>query len=321
MGGKKSSVLVVPVNHTDRVRVFLTKDMTTYSVLATKPNEGTVMKFSRDGSLFVVGNGALAEKFHLWATGNSNNAATWTKLAAPVSMPSATVKDAEFSPDGQYLAVAIAGGQVVMIYKTSDWTTLAALNPVPIDAYSLSWNSASSKLAVVGVSTTAVYNIPALTRVGNNAVLSRAVAFHPTENNFAAGVSTTPFIRAFSDELIARIPALSAASGAPANGDSVKFADAGKKLFVNAAGVLTPSGRPLTIYDWSTGQVLAQPALTITLGQYGMTVNADQKKVAIMGTDSGGNQKISIVSVASLAESSVFSPALLTAGMIAYSPY
>lgn len=313
---KKSSALMVPVNHTDRVRLFLTSDMTTYSVLSTKPNEGLVMKFSPDGSLFVVGNGAMAEKFHIWSTGKSTNAATWTKLPAPVSMPSGTIKDAEFSPDGQYLAVAIAGGQVVMIYKTSDWTTLAALNPVPYDAYSISWNSDGSKLAVVGVLTTAVYNIPALTRVGNIAQLSREVAFHPTENNFVAGLGTTPFVRAYSDALVALTPALVAASGNPFDGDSIQFADNGNKLFVNAAGTLTPAEKPLTIYDWSTKQILAQPTLSFNSGLFGMSVTADQKTVAVRGASG-----VSIVSVDTLSEVSFFIPALFTTGMIAYSPY
>lgn len=273
------------------------------------------MKFSPDGSLFVVGNGTQAEKFHLWATGNSTNAATWTKLTAPATMPSFQLKDAEFSPDGQYLAIGDANG-VVIIYKTSDWTTLGTLNPVPYDAYSLSWNSASSKLAVVGVSTTAVYNIPTLTRVGNIAQLSREVAFHPTENNFVAGLGTTPFVCAYSDALVALTPALVAASGNPADGDSIQFADNGKKLFVNAVGTLTPAGKPLTIYDWSTKQILAQPTLSFTTGSYGMSVTADQKTVAVSGSD-----RISFVSVDSLTEISFFMPALLTPGMIAYSPY
>lgn len=279
------------------------------------------MKFSPDGSLFVVGNGSLAEKFHLWATGKNKNAATWTKLGAPATMPTGAVLDAEFSPDGQYLAVSWGSGQMVIIYKTADWTTLAAPSPLPTDAYSLSWNSASNKLAVVGISTTAVYNVPTMTRVGNVSQISRAVAFHPTESNFVAGQGSTPFVRAFSDALVPLNPALPAASGAPFDGESMTFTDNGKKLVVASyAFPLSPVDKPITIYDWSSKTLLAQPTLTIKQGGH-LSVNADQKTVAVHGTDAASARRISLIDTATQAETAVFTPALLTTGQVAFSPY
>lgn len=316
-----SSVLAIPVTTAERIRLYSTGDYSTYTTVSVAPNDGIVNCFSPDGDLFVVRNGTGAEKFHIWQTGINPDARTWTKLTAPATMPSAAITDAKFSPDGQYLAVAIEGGQVVLIYETSGWTTLGALNPVPFDAYSLSWNGSSTKLAVAGVNTTAVYSIPALTRDAVVASTSRSILFHPTADELATSITATPFVKGYNSSLSALSPALPAASGSLENGNSLCFA--GAKLITSSTGELSPANKPVTFYDWTTKTVLSQPALTIVSGR-DMSLKTGGSVVAISGTDGGSNIVISLVNTDTMSEISVFSPSDFAGGalcQISYSPF
>ena len=316
----ESALLAVPVSSAERIRFYLTSDYSTFSVLSTAPNSGTINTFSNDGSLFVVGNGAMAEKFHIWQTGLSPDASTWVKLTAPATQPSAAITDVEFSPNGEYMAVAIEGAEKVIIYETSTWTALSSLTPDPTDANQLSWSADSSKLAVVGVLTTALYNIPSMTRIGNISQTVREVAFHPYESNFVSGLAATPWISAYDSTLVALSPALPAASGNLFDGESVCFAMNGSTLISASNGVLSPVDRPLTIYDWSTKAITYQPALNIIQGR-ALTVNSNQMLVAALGTDAGGNFTIDVVKVTTGGISRNFTPADLMSGNIAFSPY
>ena len=175
--------------------------LSTYTNITTNPIRAytSVGRFSPDGSLFVCDNGNNAEKIFIYQTHGSADATTWTKLPALGQQPLDSLWTAEFSPDGQWLAVGHNTSPYVEVYNTATWTKRPApATTVGGTAYSISFSPDSSMMAATGANLR-VYNTSTMGLVPGVPSLSWPswVRFSADGANLLTDNSSAPFIRRY----------------------------------------------------------------------------------------------------------------------------
>lgn len=282
-----SSLLVISHGTAPFVRAISTVDYTTYTSPSTLPaNSPNTGAFSPDGQLFACNNGNAAEKFFIYQTGLSSDASTWTKLAAPGTMPNQTITCMAFSPDSQYLAVGGNFTNDFLIYKTSDWTTLPVRDTSPgANVRSLDFNPASTRLAVTAqTGSLSIYDLPAVTKVtGLPSIVQdgQSLRYSPDGAEIVSGIGNpygTPFLARHNSLTLAAQSALPAPAGIPSVDDHLAFSPDGTYLVSLSA--TTQFG---AVYDWQNKTLLSTlPTLTGDAGtNKSATISRDSKYLAI----------------------------------------
>lgn len=299
-----SSLLVISHSAAPFVRALSTTNYTTYTSPVTLPASSPATgAFSAGGEWFACSNGTAAEKFFIYQTGLSTDAATWTKLSAPATMPSAALVCMAFSPDGQYLAV---GGNITndfIIYKTSDWSVLATRDVSPgSNVRSLDFSPDGSRLVVTtqtGYLT--LYDIPGVTKVTGLPSVSldaKSVRHSPDGTEIVSGIGSpyeSPYLKRYASGTLVAGADLPSASSFPSNDDNIQFSANGRWLItVPAQGV-----RMASIYDWQAKTLAGTlPSLTGVAGLLkGLSISIDSQYVAITQSNDTTEPTLAVIRI------------------------
>lgn len=323
-----SSLLVISHSAAPFVRALSTTNYTTYTSPVTLPASSPATgAFSAGGEWFACSNGTAAEKFFIYQTGLSTDAATWTKLSAPATMPSDALVCMAFSPNGQYLAVGGDISNQFIIYKTSDWSVLATRDVSPgSNCRSLDFSPDSARLAVTTqTGHITLYDIPGVTKVlglPSVALDAKSLRYSPDGAEIVAGIGDsygTPYIKRYAAGTLVAQAELDSASAVPGNDDCIAFSPDGRWLVA-----LPSSGaRMASVYNWSTKALHSTlPALVGAAGFVkGLSVSIDSQMVAISQNTATTEPVLSVVRLSD--SHTVFtSTAVNTNGNVArYSPF
>lgn len=168
------------------------------------------------------------------------------KETDPTSLPSGDSLESAFSPNGEYLAIAMTGSPFVEIYKREGRNFVKLANPATLPAgagASLAW-SPNSEFLAVGHSTSPFVTIyqragDVFTKLANPATLpagtGNGVAWSPNGEFLAVAHPTSPFVTIYRRAGTTFTKVTNPAALPAGNGNHVAFSPDGVHLVVGVA--------------------------------------------------------------------------------------